>query len=66
MNEIQIRAALTPDHQSQAAYTGRVKQTEIVQVITDEGVAIEKEVTIYISWDSINAILGLVRERAGL
>lgn len=59
-------AALTPDHHSKTAYTGRIKQTETVQIVTDEGITLEKEVSFFISWDSIASILKLVRERIGL
>ena len=66
MNNEKVKAALAPDHFSQAAYTGRVKQTETVVVHAEDGTPIQKEVTFYISWDSISEILALVRKRAGL
>ena len=66
MNIERVKNALAPDHQSQAAYTGRVKQTETVTVFAEDGTPIQKEVTFYISWDSISEILALVRKRAGL
>jgi hypothetical protein len=58
--------ALAPDHQSQAAYTGRIKQTETVIIHAEDGTPIQKEVTFYISWDSISQLLALARKRAGL
>ena len=66
MNIERVKNALAPDHQSQAAYTGRIKQTETVTVFAEDGTPIQKEVTFYISWDSISEILALVRKRAGL
>ena len=66
MNNEKVKAALAPDHFSQAAYTGRVKQTETVVVHSEDGTPIQKEVTFYISWDTISQILNLVRQRAGL
>lgn len=66
MNIEKVKAALAPDHFSQAAYTGRVKQTETVVVHAEDGTPIQKEVTFYISWDTISQILTLVRQRAGL
>ena len=66
MNKEKVKAALAPDHFSQAAYTGRVKQTETVMVHAEDGTPIQKEVTFYISWDTISQILTLVRQRAGL
>ena len=66
MNNEKVKAALAPDHFSQAAYTGRIKQTETVVVHAEDGTPIQKEVTFYISWDTISQILTLVRQRAGL
>ena len=66
MNIQQVKAALAPDHHSKAAYVGRVKQTETITVTTEDGTAIEREVTIYISWDSMEEMLKLIRNRAGL
>ena len=66
MNNERVKNALAPDHQSQAAYTGRIKQTETIIVHAEDGTPIQKEVTFYISWDSISEILALVRKRAGL
>ena len=65
MNNERVKNALAPDHQSQAAYTGRIKQTETVIVHAEDGTPIQKEVTFYISWDSITELLTLVRKRAG-
>ena len=64
MNTQKIKEALTPDQYSQAAYAGRVKQTEIVEVFTEDGTPIQKQVTFYLSWDSIVQILAIVRKRA--
>ena len=65
MNIERVKNALASDHQSQAAYTGRIKQTETVTVFAEDGMPIQKEVTFYISWDSIAQFLALVRKRAG-
>lgn len=65
MNNERVKNALAPDHQSQAAYTGRIKQTETIIVHAEDGTPIQKEVTFYISWDSISELLTLVRKRAG-
>ena len=66
MNNEQIRNALAPDTHSQAAYTGRIQQTETIVVHAEDGTPFQKDVTFYISWDSICRILSLVRERANL
>ena len=65
MNTERVKNALAPDYQSQAAYTGRIKQTETVTVFAEDGTPFQKEVTFYISWDSIAQFLALVRKRAG-
>ena len=65
MNNERVKNALAPDHHSQAAYTGRIRQTETVTVFAEDGTPIQKEVTFYISWDSIAQFLALVRKRAG-
>lgn len=59
-----LRAAITPDVHSKAAYIGRVAQTETVTIIADDGTAYEKEVIFPISWDSISKILDLIGKRA--
>ena len=61
-----IRAALASDSASQLAYAGLVSQTEHVSIIDGHGNVHEKEVEVFISWDSISKILNLVRERAGI
>ncbi len=66
MDNKDIINALAPDTKSQIAYAGRIKQTELVTVYTEDGTPIEKEVTFYLSWDSISELLTLVRKRAGL
>lgn len=66
INEERIRAALTPDHHSQAAYTGRIKQTETIVVHTEDGTPIQRDITCYISWDSIAQILAMIAKRAGI
>lgn len=61
---MRIMSALTSDHHSKAAYTGRIQQTETVTVITEDGTSIQKDVSFYITWDTIDKLLNLVKERA--
>lgn len=61
-----LLAAITPDHHSRSAYVGRVQQTETVTVFAEDGTATEKEVSFWITWDSISQILGLIQKRAGV
>jgi hypothetical protein len=61
-----VKNALTPDHHSQAAYTGRVKQTETVIVFAEDGTPIQGSVDVYISWASIVQILAMVGKRIGI
>lgn len=61
-----IQAAITPDHHSRSAYTGRVIQREWVTIISDDGTAFEKEVSFTLSWASISEILQLIKIRAGI
>lgn len=65
MNKIeQWEAAVASDHHSKAAYTGRIQQTETVTVVTEDGISIQKDVSFYITWDTIDKLLNLVKERA--
>lgn len=57
-------AAVATNHQSKKAYTGRIQQTETVTVITEDGISIQKEVSFFITWDTIEKLLNLVKERA--
>ena len=59
-----ILTALASDSASQMAYAGQVSQTEHVSIIDSHGNVHEKDVEVFISWDSISKILNLVRERA--
>ena len=61
-----IRAALASDNASQMAYAGQVSQIEHVAIIDSHGNTHEKEVEVFISWASIDKILNLVRQRAGI
>lgn len=61
-----LKSAVASDSASQMAYAGQVSQTEHVSIIDSHGNVHEKEVEIYISWDSIAKILNLVRQRAGI
>lgn len=66
MTDARVVAALTPDFHSRAAYTGRLRQQEDVTIILDDGTVVEKTVDIYISWDTIQDMLVMVAERAGI
>ena len=61
-----IHAALTPDHHSKSAYVGRISQNISVIVHAEDGTPIQKELSIFISWDSIELIMNMIRKRAGL
>ena len=61
-----VKAALASDHHSKSAYTGRIQQTETVIVHDENGTPIQKEVSFFITWDSIDQILSMARERAGI
>ncbi|RRY03846.1 hypothetical protein [Brucella anthropi] len=61
-----IKAALTPDFHSRAAYVGQVYQTESVVIITEDGTVFEKTVSFPVSWDSISKMLEIIKERAGI
>ncbi len=61
-----IKAALTPDFHSRAAYIGRVYQTETVVIIGEDGTVFEKTVSFPVSWDSISKMLEIIKERAGI
>lgn len=58
-------AAITPDHHSRSAYTGRVTQKERVTIIADDGTAFEADVSFFVSWDSISELLGIMKKRVG-
>lgn len=66
LNEKKVLAALADDHHSKSAYTGRIQQTERVTIVDERGISHEKDVSFFVSWDSISAILKLVRERADI
>lgn len=66
MNAERVKAALAADHHSRSAYAGRISQKEVVTVTTEDGTPIQKEVEIFLTWDTISNMLELVRERAGL
>jgi hypothetical protein len=61
-----VKAALTSDHHSKSEYTGRIQQTETVIVHDENGTAIQKDVSFFISWDSIDQLLSMARKRAGI
>lgn len=62
---IMLEKALLPDQASVAAYAGKVKQTETVTVFLYDGTAVTKDVTIIISWETVQQLLALIRKRAG-
>ena len=61
-----VRAALASDHHSKSAYTGRIVQSETVIIHDENGTPIQKEVSFFITWDTIDQILRMARERAGI
>ena len=61
-----IEAAVKSDHFSQAAYTGRIQQTEHIVITGPDGIPIEKDFSFFITWDTISSVLELVRKRARL
>ena len=63
---LDVEKALLPDQTSVIAYAGKVKQVETVSVFLEDGTAVTKDVTIFISWESIQELLGLIRKRAGI
>jgi hypothetical protein len=66
MNIERVKNALTPDFNSQGAYTGRIIQRETFVIPDSEGNPIQVERDVVITWDTIKEILSLVRERAQL
>lgn len=64
MDSARVKAALTPDFHSQAAYVGRVSQTTTCDVVLDSGEVISQEVTILLDWNSIKKVMALISERA--
>ncbi len=64
--EKRINSALDSDHHSRSAYTGRIQQTETVILHDENGVPIQKDISFFISWDSIAKLLAIIKERAGL
>lgn len=66
MNLLKLISALNTDWDNRAAYINRIKQTERVTVFAEDGTAIEKDVEFFVNWESIKAVLELVRKKAGL
>ncbi len=58
--------ATEPSWKNRGDYVGRVKQTEQVEVVAEDGTVYRTEKTFFVSWDSIKAILGLARNKAGI
>ena len=63
---LDVEKALLPDQASVIAYAGKVKQVETVSVFLEDGTAVTMDVIIFISWESIQELLGLIRKRAGI
>lgn len=59
-----ITAALDDDHNSQAAYTGRIIQKQDFTIQDSDGNTIHVEKDVIITWDTIKKVLSLVRDRA--
>lgn len=66
MNVEQIKAALASDHDSALAYAGRVIQKETLTVPDADGNPIHIERDIVITRVTIETILEMVRQRAGI
>lgn len=56
-----VKEALTDSVRTRTKYAGKLQQSEIVEVFTDDGIAIQKEVTITISWATVEQMIGLIR-----
>ena len=63
---LRLVTAVNPSWYNRGDYSNRVKQTERVTVFTEDGTPIEKDVEFFISWESIQAILRLVQQKARL
>ena len=61
-----VKSALTPDFHSKAAYVGRITQRETFTVSDEDGNPINVERDVIISWATIEQVLSMVRERAGI
>ncbi len=59
-------AATKATTKTQQAYTGRIIQRETVTVQDEQGNPIQKEIDVYLTWDTIKEVLSLIRARAGL
>lgn len=59
-------SVLNADWNSRGSFIGRVKQKEKVTVFAEDGTPIETEIEFSISFESVQAILKLVREKADL
>lgn len=66
MDISRVKSALEPDFHSQGAYAGRITQRETFTVLDEEGNPIHVERDVIISWSSMQELLKMVRERAGL
>lgn len=64
MNLERVKAAVTADHHSRSAYVGRVIQKETFTVPDGDGNPIHVERDVVITWETIEAVLAMVRERA--
>lgn len=63
---LDVEKALLPDQASVIAYAGKVKQVETVTLFLEDGTAVTKDVTIVISWETVQQLLSLIRKRAGI
>lgn len=61
-----ISAALSDNFQNRNAYTGKVTQHVKVSTFLEDGTPVEIDQEVYLSWETINKVLELVRNKAGL
>lgn len=59
-----VKSALEPDFHSRGAYAGRLTQREVFTVSDLEGNPIQVERDVLISWETIEAVMAMIKERA--
>lgn len=64
MSAQNLSAALANTNQNRVAYAGQVSQKETIEIITEDGDVIHKDVVFFITWDTIAKILSMVGQRA--
>ncbi len=64
--ELRLLQALNTGWKNRADYVNRVKQTEKVTIITEDGTPYETEVSFFINLESTQAIFDLVKKKANI